>query len=140
MIRQIELADAADDPAERAARCTFVVVGAGYTGTEVAAQGAAVHRRRSPGGTPAWAEHAPRWLLLDMADRVLPGLDPPDVPGPPTGCCASAASRSALGTSVGEATADGVRLSDGQFVPTRTLVWCVGRPARPAGREPPGCP
>ncbi|NBH09173.1 FAD-dependent oxidoreductase, partial [Amycolatopsis sp. SID8362] len=39
--RQIELAAAADDPAERAARCTFVVVGAGYTGTEVAAQGPA---------------------------------------------------------------------------------------------------
>jgi NADH:ubiquinone reductase (H+-translocating) len=37
--RQIELAASTDDPAERAARCTFVVVGAGYTGTEVAAQG-----------------------------------------------------------------------------------------------------
>ena len=32
--RQLELAQAATDPAERAARCTFVVVGAGYTGTE----------------------------------------------------------------------------------------------------------
>jgi putative transposase len=39
IIRQLELAAVAADPAERAARCTFVVVGAGYTGTEVAAQG-----------------------------------------------------------------------------------------------------
>lgn len=31
-----------------------------------------------------------------------------------------------LGTSVTEANADGVRLSDGRFVPSRTLVWCVG--------------
>src|SRR5699024_3353434 len=37
--RQIELAAATNDQAERDARCTFVVVGAGYTGTEVAAQG-----------------------------------------------------------------------------------------------------
>ena len=31
--RQLEMADVATDPAEREARCTFVVVGAGYTGT-----------------------------------------------------------------------------------------------------------
>lgn len=30
------------------------------------------------------------------------------------------------GTSVQESTADGVRLSDGDFLPTRSLVWCVG--------------
>jgi NADH dehydrogenase len=43
MLRQIvarsALADLTDDVAERAARTAFVVVGAGYTGTEVAAQG-----------------------------------------------------------------------------------------------------
>src|SRR5690348_4682947 len=37
--RQLELAEVANDPAEREARCTFVVVGAGYTGTEVTAHG-----------------------------------------------------------------------------------------------------
>ena len=31
-----------------------------------------------------------------------------------------------MGTSVKEATHDGVLLTDGEFVPTRTLVWCVG--------------
>ena len=39
IIRELELAAVATDPAERAARCTFVVVGAGYTGTEVTAHG-----------------------------------------------------------------------------------------------------
>ncbi len=39
LLRQVEIADARDDPTEREARCTFVVVGAGYTGTEVAASG-----------------------------------------------------------------------------------------------------
>jgi NADH dehydrogenase len=39
IIRQLQLAAGAADEAERQARCTFVVVGGGYTGTEVAAQG-----------------------------------------------------------------------------------------------------
>ena len=39
LIRQVELAATAADPRERDARLTFVAVGAGYTGTEVTAQG-----------------------------------------------------------------------------------------------------
>src|SRR5919112_500766 len=74
MTKQMELADLTYGGVEDAARTTFVVVGAGYTGTEVAAQGAlytdllhARHRRVSA---------RPRWLLLDLADRILPELDP----------------------------------------------------------------
>ena len=123
LTRQIEMADTTDDEAERQARCTFVVVGAGYTGTEVAAQGVlyteALTRHR---------EHLkgkPRWLLIDTADRVLPQLDVR---------LSRAADRTMhergvevlLKTSVKQATADGVHLSDGEFVPTRSLIWCVG--------------
>ena len=73
MTRQVELADLTDDEAERTARTTFVVVGAGYTGTEVAAQGVLytdVLFARHPRLT-----RRPRWLLVDRADRVLPELD-----------------------------------------------------------------
>jgi NADH dehydrogenase len=67
----------------------------------------------------------PRWLLIDTADRVLPSLDRR---------VAAAAGRVLrergievlLGTSVEEAVRDGVRLSTGEFVPTRSLIWCVG--------------
>jgi len=38
VLRQLELADSTRDPEERRARLTFVVVGAGYAGTETAAQ------------------------------------------------------------------------------------------------------
>src|SRR4029453_3174303 len=71
IVRQIEMADVAADETERAARTTFVVVGAGYTGTEVAAQGVlftdALTRHR--------ANLSARWLLLDTAAKVLPQLD-----------------------------------------------------------------
>src|SRR5207248_329764 len=71
MTRQIELAAAEDDPAECAARCTFVVVGAGYPGSEVAVPGqpeifacgdaAAVPDPTRPGEiTPMTAQHAQR--------------------------------------------------------------------------------
>jgi NADH:ubiquinone reductase (H+-translocating) len=124
LVRQVELADQTDDAAERTARLTFVVVGAGYTGTEVAAQGVLATRallRKHPRLTGVRA----RWLLLDTADRVLPGLSER---------LSSVASRTLgergvevrTGTSVKEATADGVHLSDGSTVPTRSLIWCVG--------------
>jgi NADH dehydrogenase len=122
--RQIALADVADDPAERAARCTFVVVGAGYTGTEVVAQGslltAELVRQR-----PGLRDQPIRWLLLDLAPRVLPGLDTR------LGRAAERVLRKRgvevmMNTSVAEAAAEGVRLTNDSYVPTRSLIWCVG--------------
>ncbi|WP_405891125.1 NAD(P)/FAD-dependent oxidoreductase [Streptomyces sp. NBC_00133] len=123
--RQIEMAATATTSQERASRRTFVVVGAGYTGTEVAAQGKlftdALTRKQRTGdqGGPV------RWLLLDIAERVLPELDRR---------LSSTADRVLrrrgvdirTGTSVKEATRDGVLLDDGEFIDTRTLIWCVG--------------
>jgi NADH dehydrogenase len=119
--RQMEMASTTGDEEERRARSTFVVVGAGYTGTEVAAQGVLYTDalvKRCPGVKP-------RWLLIDVADRVLPSLDER---------LARASDRVLrergvellMNTSVKEATEDGVHLDTGEFVPTRSLIWCVG--------------
>jgi NADH dehydrogenase len=51
-----------------------VVVGAGYTGTEVAALGALL-TQRALRHRPRLRGHQARWVLLDMASRVRPGLD-----------------------------------------------------------------
>ncbi|WP_133902273.1 NAD(P)/FAD-dependent oxidoreductase [Actinophytocola oryzae] len=124
VIRQIELAAATDDAGERDARCTFVVVGAGYTGTEVAAQGplftAAVASRH-----PELAGQKIRWLLLDTAPKVLPELAP-RLSRSADKVLRSRGVEVMTGDSVDEAKADGVRLKSGDFVATRTLVWCVG--------------
>jgi NADH:ubiquinone reductase (H+-translocating) len=129
IIRQLELAEVATDAAERAARCTFVVVGAGYTGTEVAAQGQLLTDRlvrRLPGlaGQPI------RWMLLDTAPRLLPELD-------------ERLSKTAdrvlrrrgvevrTGQSVAEAVPGYALLSNGEKVPTYSLIWCVGVRADP---------
>jgi NADH dehydrogenase len=122
--RQLELAAVADDPAERAARCTFVVVGAGYTGTEVTAQGAlftaALARTH-----PVLREQRMRWMLLDLAARVLPELHPR------LSVTADRVLRRRgvdvrTGMSLSEARSTEVVLTSGERVPSRTLVWCVG--------------
>lgn len=124
MLAQLELADASDDPAERQARCTFVVVGAGYTGTEVAGQGLVFTRaalRRYPRIRPEEV----RWLLVDQASAILPELGP-RLGDPALRILRRRGLDVRLNTTVENATDRHVRLSDGTTVPTCTLVWCVG--------------
>jgi NADH:ubiquinone reductase (H+-translocating) len=129
IIRQLELASVAADPAERAARCTFVVVGAGYTGTEVTAQGQLLTTRLAK-VLPGLGGQEIRWMLLDLAPRVLAELDP-------------RLSRTAervlrrrgvevlTGESVAEALDGSVQLTTGDKFVTRSLIWCVGVRADP---------
>jgi NADH:ubiquinone reductase (H+-translocating) len=124
MLEQMELADASDDPAQRQARCTFVVVGAGYTGTEVAAQGLLFTRaalRRYPRIRPDEL----RWLLVDRAPAILPELGP-RLGDPALRILRRRGVDVRLNTTIEEVTDSQVRLSDGTTVPTRTLVWSVG--------------
>ncbi|MGW1787535.1 NAD(P)/FAD-dependent oxidoreductase [Streptomyces tubercidicus] len=123
--RQIEMAGAADDPAERAARTTFVVVGAGYTGTEVTAQGVRFTDSLVRQNTGLRDGPRPRWLLLDLADRLLPELDE-RLSGTADRVLRARGVEIRTRTSVKEATADGVLLDDGEFIGTRSLIWCVG--------------
>ena len=129
IIRQLELASVAADPAERAARCTFVVVGAGYTGTEVTAHGQLLTTRLAQ-AVPGLAGQQIRWMLLDLASRVLAELDPR----------LSATAERVLrrrgvevltGESVAEAGDGYVQLTTGDKVVTRSLIWCVGVRADP---------
>ncbi|HSR85471.1 MAG TPA: NAD(P)/FAD-dependent oxidoreductase [Streptosporangiaceae bacterium] len=127
--RQLELAAVARDSDERRSRCTFVVVGGGYTGTEVAAQGQLLTTRLAR-ILPGLAGQRIRWILLDTAPRLLPELD-------------ARLSKTAervlrrrgvqvqTGQSVVEASDGFVQLSTGEKVPTRSLIWCVGVRADP---------
>jgi NADH dehydrogenase len=124
LIGQIELAAATDDARQRAARCSFVVVGAGYTGTEVAAHGTLFTAELAAQYPPLKGLN-PQWTLVEIADRVLPELDQ-RLSRTASRVLRQRGVRIRTGTSVAEATADGVRLSDGENIPTRTLVWCVG--------------
>jgi NADH:ubiquinone reductase (H+-translocating) len=127
--RQLELAADSTDAAERMALCTFVVVGAGYTGTEVAAQGQLLTTRLAR-KMPSLAGQEIRWMLLDTAQRVLPDLDP-RLSKTADRVLRRRGVEVRTGQSVTEAMSDRVALSTGEQVPTRSLIWCVGVRAHP---------
>ncbi len=124
IIRQLELAAVAVDTEERRARCTFVVVGAGYTGTEVVAQGQLMTTRLAR-TLPGLDGQEIRWMLMDLAPRLLPELDPR---------LSKTADRVLRrrgvevmpGKSVAQAGDGYVLLTTGEKVPTHSLIWCVG--------------
>jgi NADH dehydrogenase len=124
VLRQLEIADATLDPVERRARLTFVVVGAGYTGTEAAAQ--LQHMTITQlDRFPRLARDELRWLLVDLAPAILPEL------GPRLGRDAMNTVRKRgmeirLGTSVTAMDDHSVTLSDGDTLGAHTVVWTVG--------------
>ncbi|MDQ1013805.1 NAD(P)/FAD-dependent oxidoreductase [Streptomyces afghaniensis] len=129
VISQLDLADASEDPQERASRLQFVVVGGGYAGTETAAclqrlTHAAVKRypRLDPGLI--------KWHLIDIAPKLMPEL------GDKLGSSAQEILRRrgieiSLGVSIAKAGPEEVTFTDGRVVPTRTLIWTAGVVASP---------
>ncbi len=129
IVRQLELAASAADPAERAARCTFVVVGGGYTGTEVTAQ-CQLMTTRLARQMPELAGQPIRWMLLDTGPRLLDALSP-HLSKTAERVLRRRGVEVLTGHSIAEASDGYVQLTTGEKVPTRSLIWCVGVRADP---------
>ncbi|MBO9533690.1 MAG: NAD(P)/FAD-dependent oxidoreductase [Solirubrobacteraceae bacterium] len=124
VLRNLELAESTEDPVERRAALTFVFVGAGYAGLEGLAE---LQDFASDvlDLYPRARVHGMRWILVEARDRVMPEVSP---------SLADFAARelTARGielrtsTTLDEVTAVTARLSDGEVVPTRTVVWTAG--------------
>jgi NADH dehydrogenase len=123
VLEQLELADVDDDPGRAAARRTIVVVGASYSGTELAVQlraladAAARQMNFDPAGV--------KFLLLDLAEQVMPEV------GEKLGAAAQRVLKSRgidvrLGVTLKEVHAEHVVLSDDSLVRTHTVAWVTG--------------
>jgi NADH:ubiquinone reductase (H+-translocating) len=133
VIETLEAANAADDPARREELLTYVFVGGGYAGLEALAelQDFAADAMEC---YPRARLHGMRWVLVEAADRVLPEIDAE---------LAEYAVRELrgrgidirLGTTLEEVTADMARLSTGEQLPTRTVVWTAGVAPHPSLRS-----
>ncbi|MFF8279766.1 NAD(P)/FAD-dependent oxidoreductase [Streptomyces lateritius] len=129
VIAQLDLADASQDEAERAARLQFVVVGGGYAGTETAA----CLQRLTHNAIKRYPRLDPKlikWHLVDIAPALMPEL------GEKLGRAALDILRRrgievSLGVSVASVDADNVTLTDGRVLPSRTLIWTAGVAASP---------
>ncbi|KUP96058.1 NAD(P)/FAD-dependent oxidoreductase [Thermobifida cellulosilytica] len=128
VLAQLELAHASDDPAERDERCTFVVVGGGYTGVETAASMELLCEEACK-LYPDLHRHI-QWHLVDIAPRLMPEL------GETLGRSALELLRArgiqvALEVTVREVTQDKVTLTDDRVLPCRTLIWTAGTAPSP---------
>ncbi len=74
ILSAFEAAEVTDDPTERQRRLTFVVVGAGPTGVEVAGQIVELAHRTLKGAFRTIQPHECRVILLDAAPAVLPPM------------------------------------------------------------------
>ncbi len=133
-----ELAELADTEESTRRALTFVVVGAGATGVEMAGQIAELANRTLSQDFRRIDPSGARILLLDGADRVLPAF------GERLGSAARARLEEMgvevhLGTIVTEVDATGVevRHADGSLerVEALTKVWAAGVEASPLGRQ-----
>ncbi len=75
-----------------------------------------------------------RWLLVEAADRVLPEIDA-DLADYALRELRGRGIDIRLGTTLEEVAADSARLSTGETVPTRTVVWTAGVAPNPVLRE-----
>jgi NADH dehydrogenase len=131
VLTAFELAEREPDPVKRGAWLTFVVVGGGATGVELAGTFAEIARHTLRGEFRRIDPHNARVVLVEAAERVLPPY-PPDL---------SAKAQRALerlgvtvwpGRKVTEIDAGGVQLG-GDRIAARTVIWAAGVRSSPLG-------
>jgi NADH dehydrogenase len=123
VLEQLELADVDDDAGRAEARRTIVVVGASYSGTELAVQLRALadSAARQMGFDPSTV----RFVLLDLAEQVMPEV------GEKLGAAAQRVLESRdidvrLGVTLAEVHPEHVVLSDDSLIRTHTVAWVTG--------------
>jgi len=105
------------------ARSTVVVVGAGFTGIEVAAEMTAKLAKAGVGGKP-------RIVIVDPATPLGASMG---VHGQPIveEALSALGVESRCGVRVAAVDADGITLSSGEVISAQTVVWCAGMRASP---------
>ena len=133
-----EQAERSSDPARREKLLTFVVVGAGPTGVEMAGQIARTRRPHAQGRVPPHRLDQAHVILLDAAPAVLPPM------GEKLGMKAKARLEKMgveiqLGAMVTDVDRNGITVKDSDGTIRRiecaTKVWSAGVSASPLGRD-----
>ncbi len=119
-----ERAERESDPARRAALLTFVIVGAGPTGVELAGTIADLARDTLPPDFRNIDTHQTRVVLIEAGPRVLAGF-PDDLSAYAQRSLEEIGVEVILGQPVTECSADGV-VYGGKRLAARTLIWAAG--------------
>ncbi len=125
-----ERAEREADPQRRAALMTFVIVGAGPTGVELAGTIAELARDTLPPDFRNIDTQKARAVLIEAGPRVLAGF-PDDLSAYAQRSLESLGVEVVLGQAVTECSADGV-VYGANSLQARTLIWAAGVRASPA--------
>src|ERR1700726_5145148 len=125
-----ERAERESDPERRAALLTFVIIGAGPTGVELAGTIAELARDTLPPDFRNIDTSKARVVLIEAGPRVLAGF-PDDLSAYAQASLESLGVEVVLGKPVTECTADGV-VYGGNRLETKTILWAAGVRASPA--------
>src|SRR5580692_5853894 len=132
ILQAFEIAEAEEDPARHRELLTFVLVGAGPTGVEMAGALAILVRTALKSDFRRIDPTSARIVLVDMAPRVL---------GPFSENLSKAAKQRLeslgvevrLGHGADQIDADGVVIA-GERIPSKTVIWTAGVAPSPAGK------
>ena len=132
ILQAFELAEAEDDPSRHRDLLTFILVGAGPTGVEMAGALAILVRNTLKSDFRRIDPASARIVLVDMAPRVL---------GPFSESLSKAAKQRLeklgvevrLGHSVDRIDADGIVVA-GERIASKTVIWTAGVAPSPAGK------
>jgi NADH dehydrogenase FAD-containing subunit len=132
ILQAFELAEAEEDPSRHRDLLTFVLVGAGPTGVEMAGALALLVRTTLKSDFRRISPASARIVLVDMASRVLP---------PFSESLSKAAKQRLedlgvevlLGHSVDHIDADGIMVA-GERIASKTVIWTAGVAPSPAGK------
>jgi NADH dehydrogenase len=136
ILRAFEEAEITSDPREREAHMTFVVVGAGPTGVEMAGQIGELARDTLRGDFRAIDPRQATVLLLDAGDRILQSF-PPSLSARAVRSLEHLGVTTMTGQMVTAVDGDSVTITDQQGgdrrIESRTVIWAAGVTASELG-------
>ncbi|TMF04577.1 MAG: NAD(P)/FAD-dependent oxidoreductase [Chloroflexi bacterium] len=128
-----ELAERERDQTRRQALLTFVVIGGGPTGVELAGAIAEIARHTVSRDFRNYDPRQARIILFERGERVLEQY-PPDLSASAVRALERLGVEVHTGESATEVTADCVR-TEREVIPTHTALWAAGVLASPLGRQ-----
>ena len=128
-----ETAEKAIEPAERDAAMTFVIVGGGPTGVEMAGAISEIARHTMTKDFRHIDSRKAKVILIEGAPHIL-GVYPEDLVASAKRQLESSGVEIHEGVQVTNVTAEGVEVKGGRFIPARTVVWAAGNAASPLGQ------
>jgi NADH:quinone reductase (non-electrogenic) len=132
ILQAFELAEAEEDPSRHQDLLTFILVGAGPTGVEMAGALAVLMRTTLKSDFRRIDPASARIVLVDMAPRVLPPFSE-DLSKAAKQRLEKLGVEVRLGHSVDQIDADGIVVA-GERIASKTVIWTAGVAPSPAGK------